>query len=164
MKKIYLLFPILALLASPLRAEVKDVVVILNGEPLTMRLTNINLSSAIDRGHIFVGSDEQMVLLYFEDNEGNYSSLIVHPSVFSVWFNADPLGIGQIPFFDGGEQDGPLTLKGIKPGTAVRVYDMNGRLCLTTTAGRKTRMQLDSLKRGIYVVRAGNVSIKINKK
>jgi hypothetical protein len=84
--------------------------------------------------------------------------------VFSVWFNADPLGIGQIPFFDGGEQDGPITLKGIKPGTPVRVYDMNGRLCMTTTAGRKTRMQLDGLKRGIYVLRAGDVSIKISKK
>mgnify|MGYP002625535666 CR=1 FL=1 len=164
MKKVYLLISLLALLASPLRAEEKDVVAILNGEPLTMRLTEIYISSDVRPAQYFAGDGEEHVQMFFTDADGNNSNLTVHPSVFSVWFNADPLSIGQTPFFDGGEQDGPLTLKGLKPGTDVRVYDMNGRLCLTTKAGRKTRMQLDGLKRGIYVVRAGNVSIKITKK
>ena len=74
-------------------------------------------------------------------------------------------GIEGIRLYNAGNQDGKLSLGGIKPGTPVRVYDTAGRMRLATTAGKEHALiGLESLPHGIYIIRAGDTAIKFTKK
>lgn len=58
-----------------------------------------------------------------------------------------------------------FTVSGIKAGTPVAVFDVNGRLAAQTKAtGESVSLDATGLKSGIYLVRAGNKAIKIVKK
>lgn len=58
-----------------------------------------------------------------------------------------------------------LSVSGIKAGTAVTVYGMDGRAAISVKAsGESVSLDATPLNAGIYIVRAGNKAIKIVKK
>lgn len=60
---------------------------------------------------------------------------------------------------------GSFRLGELPPGTRVAVYDTAGRRLMQTTTGEgPLSLPLDGLRQGVYVVRAGNHVIKVNKR
>lgn len=58
-----------------------------------------------------------------------------------------------------------LTLTGCKEGTAVQLFDTDGRLLRSAQASDgKTTVDVASLKSGVYVIKVGNAAIKFFKK
>ncbi len=164
MRKIYLLFMCLALHAAAMQAETQDVVVTINGKALTKRLTEVYFSTTSENGYQFAEASEESICLVFTDAEGKKTREYYHPTTVQLWFNADPDGIEDVRLFNADELDGKLRLRGIAPGTPVKVYDTAGKMCLSTTAGKQTRIDLNGLGRGIYIIRAGKTAIKFMKK
>ena len=149
-----------SLLALSARAETQDVVVAINGKALTQRLAEAYVSTRSS-----FGVEAETVNLVFIDAEGKRTVEEYHPTTVQLWFNADPNGIEGIRLYNAGNQDGKLSLGGIKPGTPVRVHDTAGRMRLATTAGKKHALiGLESLPHGIYIIRAGDTAIKFTKK
>ena len=154
MKRLYMLLLCVPLLALSARAETQDVVVTINGKVLTYVSSRYNF-----------GVETETVNLVFIDAEGKRTVEEYHPTTVQLWFNADPNGIEGIRLYNAGNQDGKLSLGGIKPGTPVRVYDTAGRMRLATTAGKEHALiGLESLPHGIYIIRAGDTAIKFTKK
>ncbi|MGI6242524.1 MAG: T9SS type A sorting domain-containing protein [Prevotella sp.] len=61
-------------------------------------------------------------------------------------------------------QGNKLTLGGIRRGERIAIYDTGGRLRMQTTAsGSDMTLSLESLKSGVYIVKAGNNIIKFRK-
>lgn len=56
---------------------------------------------------------------------------------------------------------GALQIIGLPAGTAVRVYDLNGRVVADTQVDGEFRLAFDRLPGGVYVVNYGQVSRKI---
>lgn len=63
-------------------------------------------------------------------------------------------------------EDGELVISGIKAGAAVGVYSLDGKLVrqLTAQHAGTYRLSLSALPRGVYVVKADNVTYKIMKR
>lgn len=160
MKRLYMFLLCVPLLALPAGAETQDVVVTINGKVLTQQLVEAYVSSRYN-----FGVETETVNLVFIDAEGKRTVEEYHPTTVQLWFNADPNGIEGIRLYNAGNQDGKLSLGGIKPGTPVRVYDTAGRMRLATTAGKEHALiGLESLPHGIYIIRAGDTAIKFTKK
>lgn len=54
---------------------------------------------------------------------------------------------------------------GLKPGTAVEVYDLNGRRVATAKAAAgSASVDISALSRGVYVVKAGSTNFKFMKR
>ena len=164
MRKFYPLFLFLAFHAAAMQADTQDVVVTINGKALTKLLTEVYFSTPSGSNYQFAGASEEALCLVFTDAEGNKTREYYHPMTVQLWFNADPNGIEDVRLFNADELDGKLRLKGIAPGTPVKVYDTAGKMCLSTTAGKQTRIDLNGLGRGIYIIRAGKTAIKFMKK
>ena len=63
-------------------------------------------------------------------------------------------------------EDGELVISGIKAGAAVGVYSLDGKLVrqLTAQHAGTYRLSLSALPRGVYVVKADNVTYKVMKR
>ena len=63
-------------------------------------------------------------------------------------------------------KDGQLVISGIKAGGSVNVYSLEGKLVKQLTAQRSGtyRLSLASLSKGVYIVKADNVTYKIMKR
>ena len=63
-------------------------------------------------------------------------------------------------------KDGQLVISGIKAGGSVSVYSLDGKLVKQLTAQRSGtyRLSLASLSKGVYIVKADNVTYKIMKR
>lgn len=86
------------------------------------------------------------------------------------FMQVDPSGIVS-PRRDGVEArpfgfvDGRLSLTGCPAGTAVEVFDGSGRTVRTAVSdGRTTTVDVDGLPSGVYVLRAGTVTVKFMKR
>lgn len=53
-----------------------------------------------------------------------------------------------------------LSLSGLADGSAVRVYDLGGRLLLDKKASGTFKLDRSALPRGIYILRAGDFTVK----
>lgn len=58
-----------------------------------------------------------------------------------------------------------IDLSELKPGTAVTIYDTNGRQILSKKAAKgNARMDIGNLPHGIYIVKAGSINFKFLKR
>lgn len=58
-----------------------------------------------------------------------------------------------------------LTLTGCKPGTAIAIHDASGRMVASmTAAGWQASIDLGHLATGVYLLRAGETTVKFMKK
>lgn len=90
---------------------------------------------------------------------------------YMVFGAAQPTAIKSLPAVGAPDkviistEGASLNISGIKAGTAIAVYDANGRLAAQTKAtGDTVSLDATSLKAGLYIVRAGNKAAKILKK
>ena len=95
--------------------------------------------------------------------EGDTDILRVHPAVVDILFGNTG---GNTKFFNATGIDGKnADVKGLKAGDPVTVYDMSGKQCLSTVAGANgTVIATESLPKGTYVIRSGDVAIKFVKR
>lgn len=56
---------------------------------------------------------------------------------------------------------GTLTLTGIEPGTTVTLYTLDGKTILRQRANGSFQLDRNSLPKGIYILKADNLSVKI---
>jgi hypothetical protein len=63
-------------------------------------------------------------------------------------------------------KDGELVISGIKVGSSVNIYSLDGKLVKQLTAQRtgSYRISLASLSKGVYIVKSDNVTYKIMKR
>ena len=79
-------------------------------------------------------------------------------------------GIGSAPAAGSGPQvaicaSGQLMLTGCKPGTAIAIHDASGRMVAAmTAAGGQASISLGHLATGVYLLRAGETTVKFIKK
>ena len=58
-----------------------------------------------------------------------------------------------------------LSLEGLEPGTEVSIYDAQGKLVTTTTASEaKAVLSTSTLKKGVYMLKAGPQAVKFIKR
>ena len=107
----------------------------------------------------------ECIYLEYETESGTYQRTYYYPAAFNLIFGKGGDGIENLSFYDAGERDGKLRLEGLPEGTPVQVFDTAGRLHLSTTAGEwRTRLSLNRLPKGVYMIRAGKAAIKFTKK
>lgn len=132
-----------------------------NGELLTRKVLWIRT----DNQQSSLGfTYEAVALVYADDDNNNVTDYeIVHPLAFQMLFGV-LTGIEDI--YDLGSQQGDqLSLKGLKAGQKVLVYNAAGQLCqATTVAPGQTLIRLQHLPAGMYVLKSGKVAIKFIKK
>lgn len=100
------------------------------------------------------------VVLHFGDSKEAYSMGDVQIS-FSGFD-----GINGVSTFKlAGFVDGQLVIGGLATGTPVAVYDISGKkLSQTKADGEVTRVSLDDLNGGAYILKAGNQIVKFIKR
>jgi hypothetical protein len=129
---------------------------------------------------LFYTSDGQQIGYSFDDMpkyvfKDNNTSLYLTTKKTSVTykvenlrkftFSQEPTGIekARVSTETAKSADGILTLAGYAAGTPVRVYDSGGKMVATaeTSAQGMARLSLRQLPKGVYLVKADKVSLKI---
>jgi hypothetical protein len=139
----------LSLLIMPAPAGAADAVVTVNGIQVEHVLSQLT----------FEGDN---VILHFADGAPDQSEDM---ATVTITMSATT-DISRLKTFTTARPVGnELTLDGIAAGDRVTIYDMGGRMCMqTTSSGGSMRLSLKGLKAGVYIVKAGNNIIKLQKK
>lgn len=140
------------------------------GAVSTVQAANVNVCLHLNSG--------EKAYFYFEDHpvmtfdgsdmhmtyKGNQLSVHGFSAVHKITFE-DKSGIDAAKTTDGTitSNAGVVTLSGFKPGTAVNVADVNGRLLLSDAIATDEHysLSLDSYAKGVYIVTVGNISYKV---
>lgn len=165
MKKLLLMaFAVLGLAANAMADDELSVAVI----AITGDTVQTAALATIDK----VEFEGDSLLVIATDGEKADTTKYARKDVDKLLFGADltPTGIKSLPAAAADKviiaaQGSEFSVSGIKAGTLVAVFDTNGRLAAQVKAGSDT-VSLDAtgLKKGIYIVRAGNKAVKIIKK
>ena len=87
-----------------------------------------------------------------------------------TYTNTNPTGINELAEMDDptevSYQDGTLVLSQLKEGAVVGVYSLDGKLVQQLRAGHRGtyRLNLSSLPKGVYIVKADTITYKIMKR
>ena len=159
----YLLFSAFALLTASTTygQETIDSEITINGVPLTKKVKSVRLIDETDIVNFSLPSEK--VVIVFENSDGKEETEEYYPTIVKQLFG-DAVSVRGLRIYDGGEQDGTMSLGGIEPGTKIQVYDTSGKIRRTTVAGEHTTIDLNGLPNGMYVARCGKVAIKIMKR
>lgn len=145
MKKLY---PILAalLLISPAAALADD------GPQQTLTINGETVEKAVAT----ITFDGDNVVLHFADGSDQTADMeSVHLAIVP---GTDGIGLIKMPVGD------RLNIEGLAPGTHVTLYDASGRIVLNATAAEAhTQLQVSQLRSGIYMMKAGNQTVKFHK-
>lgn len=100
------------------------------------------------------------VVLHFGSSEESYPMEEVQIDF------APSSGIDNIKTFQlNGFLDGQLNISGLAAGTPIAVYDISGKkLAQAWAEGETTRVSLDGLNGGVYILKAGNQIVKFVKR
>lgn len=112
---------------------------------------------------------------YITFTDAAVDTLYFHPEeADKIYFSAGSItGIQSVKAGDNANLDkvtiaangALLNVSGVKAGTIVAVYDINGRMAAQVKATADTvSLDATSLKSGMYIVRAGNKATKLIKK
>ena len=137
------------------------------GLPVTMmaqtsQVVTVNgttLTGKVVKTITFSGSDATLV---FSDN----SSETYDMGLVTIAFDYTT-GINTIETFNvDGTIDGEMNVSGVDAGSAVMVFDLSGKQVVATRASKDGNANVDAtgLKSGVYIMKAGNKSIKFIKK
>ena len=146
MKNICSVITLLLLLAAPAMAgDSTQQTLTINGEQVAKAVASIT----------FDGDD---VVLHFTD--GTDQSVEMDAVRLTIATTIDAIGEIKSPV-----SSDRLSIEGLAAGTTVSVYDASGHAVLTTTAGEtNAQLQLQSLRRGVYVMKAGSQIVKFQKR
>lgn len=159
----FLLFSAFALLtvSTAYGQETIESEITINGVPLTKKVKSVQLTDEVDIVNFSLPSEK--VVIVFENSDGKEEVEEYYPTTVKQLFG-DAVSVKGLRIYDGGEQEGTMSLGGIEPGTTIQVYDTSGKIRRTTVAGEHTAIDLSGLPSGMYVARCGKVAIKIMKK
>lgn len=128
----------------------------------TSQVVTVNgttLTGKVVKTITFSGSDATLV---FSDN----SSETYDMGLVTIAFDYTT-GINTIETFNvDGTIDGEMNVSGVDAGSAVMVFDLSGKQVVATRASKDGNANVDAtgLKSGVYIMKAGNKSIKFIKK
>jgi hypothetical protein len=144
MKKLLFLFSAaLLMLASPIKAATTQALVI-NGETIEKVVTKITFNGDLA---VLTFSDATEI----SEDMGNVI----------LRFSSSPTSIKDITAFQMKKAvDGELNIEGLPAGTQVVIFDASGKQLMATMA---SRINVSSLKPGVYVLKAGNQIVKFVK-
>ncbi|MBO4905826.1 MAG: T9SS type A sorting domain-containing protein [Bacteroidaceae bacterium] len=164
-----LVLPCMGAYAQSLEADgaplVRHAAVMINGQELAGKPIQVEMTTMRDN---LMMSYQPAVAVYnvVEEEDGMpYRHLIgrFYYATFRILFTDVETGVNDL--YDGGEYDSDIDLGGLEAGCEVRVYDMSGVMRLQTTAGADhTVIGLGSLPAGMYIIKSGRCSIKVNKR
>ena len=144
MKKLLFLFSAaLLMLASPIKAVTTQTLII-NGEPVEKVVTKITFNGDLA---VLTFSDATEI----SEDMGNVI----------LQFSSAPTSIKDIAVFQMNKVvDGELNIEGLPAGTQVVIFDASGKQLMATMA---SKINVSSLKSGVYVLKAGNQIVKFVK-
>ena len=131
------------MLASPIKAATTQALVI-NGETVEKVVTKITFNGDLA---VLTFSDATEI----SEDMGNVI----------LRFSSSPTSIKDITAFQMKKAvDGELNIEGLPAGTQVVIFDASGKQLMATMA---SRINVSSLKPGVYVLKAGNQIVKFVK-
>ncbi len=131
------------MLASPIKAATTQALVI-NGETIEKVVTKITFNGDLA---VLTFSDATEI----SEDMGNVI----------LRFSSSPTSIKDITAFQMKKAvDGELNIEGLPAGTQVVIFDASGKQLMATMA---SRINVSSLKPGVYVLKAGNQIVKFVK-
>ena len=144
MKKLLFLFSAaLLMLASPIKAETTQTLII-NGEPVEKIVTKITFEGD---NAVLTFSDETNI----SEDMGNVI----------LRFSSSPTSIKNVEAFQLNNVVGDnLDINGLAEGTKVVIYDASGKDIITTYG---SNINVNGLRPGIYILKAGNQIVKFVK-
>ena len=143
MKKLLFLFSAaLLMLASPIKAATQALII--NGEPVEKVVMKITFNGDLA---VLTFSDATEI----SEDMGNVI----------LRFSSSPTSIKDITTFQMNKAvDGELNIEGLSAGTQVVIFDASGKQLMATMA---SKINVSSLKSGVYVLKAGNQVVKFVK-
>ena len=130
------------MLASPIKAATQALII--NGETVEKVVTKITFNGDLA---ILTFSDATEI----SEDMGNVI----------LRFSSSPTSIKDITAFQMKKAvDGELNIEGLPAGTQVVIFDASGKQLMATMA---SRINVSSLKPGVYVLKAGNQIVKFVK-
>ena len=150
MKKKTLLSMLLTLLICLQAKADSGQTIVINGTAVEKTLTQITFNG-------------DQVVLKFSDNSSQTTDMANVTITFSA---SESSGIGSIAAYQLPEQVGNmLNIANIAEGTIIQIFNASGMPVQKSKAGKvKTAIDITSLKKGIYVLRAGSQVVKFMKK
>lgn len=144
MKKLLFLFSAaLLMLASPIKAETTQTLII-NGEPVEKVVTKITFNG-------------DLAVLTFSDG----TNISEDMGNVILCFSSAPTSIKDIAVFQMNKAvDGNLDIEGLAEGTQVAIFDASGKQLIATMT---SKINVSSLKPGVYFLKAGNQVVKFVK-
>lgn len=143
MKKLLLLFAAIAVQLLPVMAD-EGQHLIINGEQ-------------VEKAVVKMTFEDDYVILHFVDQttQGvNMDSIVLK-------FDVEANNIYSLK----GIVTDKMSIEGMEPGTEVIVYDVSGRVVLTTKVSEaKLILSAKQLKSGVYVMKAGRQAVKFTKR
>lgn len=131
------------MLASPIKAATTQALVI-NGEIVEKVVTKITFNG-------------DLAILTFSDA----TEISEDMSNVILRFSSSPTSIKDITAFQMNKAvDGELNIEGLPAGTQVVIFDASGKQLMATM---DSRINVSSLKPGVYVLKAGNQIVKFVK-
>lgn len=109
-------------------------------------------------------SGDNATLTYSDNTTATESMDVI--SILLSYDAAKPSAISDVNVFEfNGIVGGNLQVGGLESGTPVQVFSITGKVCATGVAqDGQASIDVSSLGRGLYIVRAGNQAIKFVKK
>ena len=130
------------MLASPIKAATQALII--NGEPVEKVVMKITFNGDLA---VLTFSDATEI----SEDMGNVI----------LRFSSSPTSIKDITTFQMNKAvDGELNIEGLSAGTQVVIFDASGKQLMATMA---SKINVSSLKTGVYVLKAGNQIVKFVK-
>lgn len=105
--------------------------------------------------------DGDNVVLHYQDGTSQKADM----GTVSISFDTTT-GIDDINTFTlNGATDGLLNINGLQPGQKILIYDTTGKVVASTKAvAENVQVDIQNVKSGVYILRAGNNIIKFVKR